>query len=113
MKFYSVVSSNVLAVGYNEKAHVLGVIFPVKGKNETNSSNSQAVSLYCYTDVPVEIWEGLKAPGVSIGSYLSEHVKKTKPFFHVKGLHFKELSDIAGDVLVPLPLPKKEEPQSL
>jgi len=109
MKFYSVVSSNVLAVGYNEEVQVLGVIFPVKGNPEAGTY--QSVSLYCYTGVPVEIWEGLKAPGVSIGSYLNEHVKKTKSFFHVKGLHLKDLSYIAADVLIPLS--KKEEPQPL
>jgi hypothetical protein len=102
VKFYSVVSSNVLAVGYNEKVQMLGVLFPVRGKED--ESGMKSVSLYCYTEVPPQIWEGLKAPGVSIGSYLSEHVKKTKQYIHVKGFQFRDLADIAPEPLIPNPL---------
>jgi hypothetical protein len=62
-----VISSNIVAIGYDEPTRVLDVQF----KNGDT---------YSYDDVPLEVWSGFQS-AVSVGKYFFNNVKGRYRFF--------------------------------
>jgi hypothetical protein len=94
MNFFLVKSTNVTAIAYDAQTQVLGVLYARKQPQEVAkdtregaeaSERNLGTELYFYPNVQPTLWKGLIAPGVSIGSYLNENVKKL-PSFQIAGL---------------------------
>lgn len=73
MKREPVKSTNVASIGYDEKTQVLEVEFKYRGFPPHEE-------IYQYADVPPVVFSHLMESGVSIGSFISQHVAKNYTF---------------------------------
>lgn len=71
---FSVASSNIEKIGYDEKTKTLRVVF--KGG-----------AIYDYTGVPLSVFQGFKM-SLSIGTFLRNNIAKVYPYKKVDEIEF-------------------------
>jgi hypothetical protein len=78
MKFYSVKSSNVLAIAYSQPTKIFAAVF--KG-----AAGAEEQSVYVYAGVEQETWDEIIKPDVSIGKFINTNIKG-KPVSRLEGV---------------------------